>query len=489
MSLSKGVYVNFKRIGITKCSSSWKAVLDQLGCFWEEVSRPLESYSVVILTDSDHLDLDHYLMEGGAVIDTIGKLTSHLTGQWINKTHCSTHTTRYRGIEEQLDLFTGVKKVEGKLTKIYSVETGFIGFWGVPIELLKDKREMRKCFHIPAKRYPAEELSKVSKGTISRLLFELLLLLHTKREMPFIHKSFTPRNTSPLLFRIDTDWGTEKRIKEWHRRTQAVNIATTWFLHVEAHEKWLDRFVSMPGDEIALHCYNHSSKPKTEYIDRALRAMAKSDLKPTGYTAPYGIYNKHINQHLLKRGCMYGSDFSFLYDSLPLQFSQDLLQIPVFPLCMGSFHFGLQSAHDVKTFFADYINRQLFLGEPIALYDHPEKGNPDLMEEILSLALECGADSMTFNNYAQFWQRRLKSNEVPEYSDLTITNRATVPIRIWSSESESFLLKPDASCHSNRKGISLPIPRPQIPYKKLSRFSLRQWKNSFINRHFWRKKR
>lgn len=479
----------FKRIGITSCTSSWKAILDQLGLFWEEVCRPLESYSLVILTDSDHLDLNHYLMEGGAVIDTVGKLTYHITGQRVHNSHCNSLTVIYRGIQEQLDLFTRVKKVEGELTKIYPIENGFIGFWGIPIKILKDKREMRKCFHIPAKRYPAEELSKASKGTVSRMFFDLLLQLHGKRSIPFIHKSFTPTNTSPLLFRIDTDWGTEKSIAEWHKRTKKLNIATTWFLHVEAHAQWLDRFVSMPGDEIALHCFSHIAKPTTAQIDRALKELVKADLKPTGYTAPYGIYNRNNNEHLIKRGCMYGSDFSFLYDSLPLQFSGDLLQIPIYPLCMGSFHFGIQSAHDVKTFFADYINRQLYLGEPIALYDHPEKGNPNLMEEILSLALECGAEPMTFETYAQFWQKRLKSNEVPQFSDLTITNRATVPIRIWSSETSSYLLGQGASCHSDRKGNSLPIPRPQIPYRKLSRFSLRQWKNSFINRHFWRKKR
>lgn len=481
--------MSFRKIGITKATSSWAALLDQLGCFWEEVSQPLDSYSLIILTDSKSYDLEHYIMDGGAVIDTVGKLTRTLTGLHISKGYYKSETVQYRGITEQLDLFFPVKKVDGEIVNSFPIQDGYIGFWGIPMEVLTDKREMRKCFHIPAKRYPAEELSKVSKGVVNRLIFDLILQLHSNRNIPFIHKCFTTTATSPLLFRIDSDWGSEQSIRAWHRRTQKLEIATSWYLHVKAHEEWLDRFRSMPGDEVALHCYRHIAHPGPADIDTAIKKITAIDIKPLGYSAPYGIYNSTNNKHLLKRDFLYGSDFSFIYDSLPLQLHGELLQIPIFPLCMGSFHFGLQSDHDVKTFFADYINRQLYLGEPIALYDHPEKGHPELMTEILQTALDCGAEPMTFLEYAQFWQNRLKSSGLPEYADLTLRNNCSVPVRVWSGRQESFLLRSGASCHSNKSGSSLPIPRPQIPYKKLTRFSLRQWKNSFINRHFWRKKR
>lgn len=481
--------MHFKKIGITKSDTHWATALDQLGCFWEEVSKPLENYSLVIVTNSFSEGIENYLTNGGAVIDTIGKLTKKVTGHSVRKSHCRSETVTFAGIKEQLDLFSTVKRVEGLLSTTYTVQKGALGFWGIPLKLLGDHRDMRKCFNLYSKRLPAEEVSKVSKGTISRLLHSHIKELHTPRDIPFIHKSFSPTGNSPLLFRIDSDWGSEENIKEIRKNTRDLGIHTSWFLHVEAHEEWLDMFRSFPGDEIALHCYRHITKPTTSDIDKALNKLNTIEIKPTGYSAPYGIHNRAVDQHLIKQGFTYGSDFSFVYDSLPLHLAPNLLQIPTYPLCMGSFNWGLHSDHDIHTFFSDYINRQLYLHEPIVLYDHPQKGNKKLMRRILQTALECGASPMAFENYAQFWINRNKSRETPQTIDLTLSNECTVPITVWTSTYHSFILQSGASCHSGKKGVEIRPPKTQISYRKLLRFSLRQIKNSFINRHFWRKKR
>lgn len=479
----------FKKIGISKTDKYWAALLDQLGLFWEEIHKPLEEYSLLIINDTPPKDITAYLKLNGAVIDTIGVISKDITKSSVQKSYVKSETIHYDSLVEQIDLYSSVKRVKGKVAEILSTQTGTLAFWGIPTSLLDDRRELRKSFNLSSSKLPAEEVSKVSKGTISRLFFDLLKKIFAKQKQPFIHKSFAPTNNSPLLFRIDTDWGTDESIKKWRTISQDVGLRTSWFLHVEAHEEWLDLFRSFPGDEIGLHCYSHIAKPKPSHIDNALLKIHKADLKPIGYSAPFGRFDEKINTHLIQRGFIYGSDFSYLYDSLPLQIGESLLQVPIFPVCMGSFDHTVNDAKSITMFFTDYINRQLYLHLPIILYDHPLHGNAKLMKEILRVAKNCGADPMSFEEFADFWIDRQKSRTSPEYSDLTLTNRCTVPLRVWSDEKHSFLLQAGESCHSEKTGTTLTPPRPQIPYKEQNRFSFRLMKNSFLHRYIWRKKR
>ena len=418
-------------IGISNSSPSWKLILDQIGAHYEELSYQtalIKSYSCIILTSKinkgeHHLVLD-YLDSGGCVIDTNGQNffdSKNISNEY--RKHLFNNNSIFS--ESYLDIFDQVSTIDqngffDQAISIKKKEQGLLCFWGLPIDrLMSNSKFLRKQFLDSDRLFPNEIVAQVSKGKIRRIIEELLIHIHQELSLPFIRKNyFSSDSSSSFLFRIDTDYSNKATIKRLYALADKHKISMTWFLHVQAHEQWLSEFKGMKNQEIAVHGYKHgtssSYQKNGDNIRAAMDLLSESDVSFSGYCAPYGIWNSGLAQLMDEYNFEYASEFSLNYDDLPFfPISQNTpyahLQIPIHPICIGSFLRKRASVQQMKSYFQSYIEYQIAIGEPIVLYHHPMQGHEQVLEHIFEYINQLNIPSVSFSEFSSFWKMRNES--------------------------------------------------------------------------------
>lgn len=248
------------------------------------------------------------------------------------------------------------------------------------------------------------------------MIVEALRWLHAFRGLPYLHTPTVPPDTRGVIgFRVDSDYGTRRDVVSLRDALHGAGAATTWFVHVEAHIGWLDLFRSFDGDEIALHCMRHQTYRTFEEnranLSAGLEALRRAGFDPHGFAAPNGIWNVELANAVEDLGFAYASEFSIGYDDLPFRpwlasrFS-NVLQVPVHPVCLGSFIRARASDDDVRRYFSDVVDRGGARREPVFLYGHPGHGRFDLLADEIEHALALGLTPMTMGAFASWWRRR-----------------------------------------------------------------------------------
>jgi hypothetical protein len=339
--------------------------------------------------------------------------------------------------DEQIDVFSFC----GDLSEITSI----------PMDLTRKKTVLRKGFYITQKKLPAEEIPLRDDGGLQRLFISALKKIFHSQGLPLVLKSFSPDpDKIPFLFRIDTDFSDKETIENY---CKSINNSPpiSCFVHCSIFENSKELFSIGENDEFALHCFSHKVKPTNEDLEKGIKLLNKFTKKPLGYSAPYGVRNEDADIFLKKNHSFeYSSDFSFSADSLPFFVEETgLWQIPVFPLCIGSFNSVCADEDKILEVFERYFARQFQYKIPIVIYDHPNHKKTDLLNKIFEKAREYPILPMRFSDYSRFLEKRKNAGE--------------------DFPAISFL--------PNEK-----LPSPKfLPIKKISRFSPRLIKNTFIN--------
>ncbi|MDR0303591.1 MAG: hypothetical protein LBH98_02315 [Chitinispirillales bacterium] len=376
--------------------------------------------------------------------------------------------------DEQIDVFSfcNITKNErfGGLFYIKIVDGITFALCSIPMKIISQSFVINKGFHFFGEKFPAEEIPLRDNGGLQRLFLSAMIYLFNSQNIPFVIKSFSPVSGKiPFMFRIDTDF-TDKKTIENYRKNIKSDFVFTWFVHCNVFENSLEFFNTSPNDEIALHCFSHKVKPTNENLRKGINLLKNFGKNSLGYAAPYGVRNETADVFLKKNFCFeYSSDFSFSSDSLPFFVEKTgLWQIPVFPLCIGSFN-GLNYYEDsVIEVFERYFERQAKYEIPFILYDHPNHNKFNLLNKIFEKAIEYPILPMTFIDYCRFLRKRQTAEiEINIDSSGKIVSNSDFPLTIF---------------YSNEKKQS-----KFVPMKKISRFSIRLIKNTIIN-HTRRKK-
>ena len=421
------------KIGLITLQPGWKLLLDQMGVWWESGinwdSDLNEQYSLIIinypLPESHHIaQLESYLEKGGAVID-LGYILDSLEDIRFGRTFKKTfypEPTDYYSPHEPIDIYRNIwLHPEGDLCEgaIHArrYNKGIAAFLGWEINpLMMDERATYKHFHHEGHPPPFERVSLVSKAEIRRFLFGLMKWLHVSRNIPFVHKWRFPGLAEQLfLFRVDTDFGTREEIAVLSDVTKTWEIPTTWFLHVAAHEAWLQDFPHAEADELAAHGYEHNATTalvfNTRNIKQAVDRMKQNGIRPGGFTAPYGYWNPALAKAIASFQFRYSSEFALSYNHYPFfveSYDADppLLQISVHPICIGSFRRTKVSDEAMSSYFMDIITRFEALHEPVALYHHPKDEHHGVLNEIFSYITKKPFYTSTFIAFANWWRQR-----------------------------------------------------------------------------------
>ncbi len=297
------------------------------------------------------------------------------------------------------------------------------------VSLVHRAGSIRKNFYSSfSDEFISEQVSRISKGVIRIHVQKALEYLFHKRGLPFVHLWFFPDGAKNIFsFRVDTDMGTKEEINSLNSLLQKFNIHATWFVETKSSENRIELFTELNNQEISYHCYRHktflSYKKNEADIIKGLKIFESAGIKPKGYAAPYGKWNKTIAKAVDNFNFLYSSEFGFAYDSLPLypyynsNFSKTLL-IPIHPVSAGRLHWSGHSEDNMVNYFFSIIEQKLFFNEPVILYTHPFEKRLGVFEKVFERITNLNNDEavtkkipiLTFSEYTEWWKKRLAVN-------------------------------------------------------------------------------
>ncbi|MEW5797412.1 MAG: hypothetical protein AB1728_00265 [Bacteroidota bacterium] len=459
-------------VGITAYEPGWEIILRQIGLNWKVISdfdaNIGQHYGVIILnsrcsTAQKNL-LHEFLTHSGNILSVNGNAEQLLSISPRQMFYGSIPpiTTEYGTANDILDIYSYGKtfaSVHG--ISVHHHLNGFI--INIPFDvnaLMIQQRDKRKNFYSQTERMPNERVSSVSKGTLRSLITSALEYLYHRRNLPFIHTWYFPKNEPTIFtFRIDSDKGSRDEVEELFALSEKYSIPTSWFLDVKSHESWVEYFSKFKSQEIGVHCYDHtvykSMDENFKNFEKAIMHIRKHCGDVAGASAPRGEWNVSLGFAFEKLGLQYSSEFSFDYDNLPSypwlgdRFSS-VLQLPVHPVCPGVMRRARMTPHDQEAYFRDTIQRKISQHEPVCLYHHPTHHFSDVFENIFRYIHEQQVTSLSYKEYASWWNKRLESSHEfsfqPETGTITGQHRfkySDVWLRISSASGNETIVSPE----------------------------------------------
>lgn len=421
-------------IGILELTPGWKSILDQIGVEYEEIEafdNLLTSYSAIIINKPVLEEVEHLLHEfndaGGSIFETPnGDTFSHARFTVTKKVKSIINNgsipfldhISFLDIYSEAHLYNGQTNFDG-LIDFEKIEDGIVCNFGInPDELIANNEYTRKRFFFKEGKHPDELVSSVSKKELVDLVTSLLKELHFQQGLPFVNKWISPNEQPVFAFRIDSDFGNEKSIKNLHEIGKNNQIPITWFLHVQAHEDWLNVFHEFEGHEVALHGYEHGTSTSYEQvfnnIEKGLQLLKGAGFSPEGFCVPYGIWNKTLAEVLHKFNFKYSSEFTISYDTAPFypihnDEESNTLQIPVHPICTGSLNRKDASLKEMKEYFSQILETKRNRHENVVFYHHPLQTGAEVWNEIFSKVNGLKFTKLSFSEYAAFWEKRISA--------------------------------------------------------------------------------
>ncbi|MGD9200729.1 MAG: hypothetical protein PVI26_04125 [Chitinispirillia bacterium] len=510
------------KIGILAPNFALLEIIDQIGITFEIISTfdtvSITKFSLIIINrpiiKKEIILIKDYISNGGAILD-FGHCIDRIINGTLKKqgiTYILPKDIPFIPILNYIDIYGSILSFSkaqylNKSLFIDSYGQGLIAFLGMDINSLFLKfKTKRKEFYADTPRFPNEEVSLVSKGEIILLIFYILKHLHCKRNLPFIHKWFFPnRAKNVFLFRVDSDYGSKKQIQQWFELSQIYKIKYTWFLHTEAHKEWLPYFTEFKNHEheMAIHGYKHffSKFSNEKNIEDAYYLMKKNGLFGQGYASPYGLWNEKLNSTCEKFGFLYSSEFSYIYDSIPIRpiFSNRIsrvLQIPVHPICIGSLINAKIKDKEIAKYYSAIFEKKLMNYSPLIFYDHVLHHVPSILKHLFEKVSQYSIPSLTFLEYATWWNKRLKiryTATVNEHGNINVNllkDDKEIFLCVWINDSEFFLTNKNGPLKKSMQKIERQIRyTPEIIPEKLQltrKFNPRLFKLSLLNKYFRR---
>ncbi|MEP1141448.1 MAG: DUF2334 domain-containing protein [Balneola sp.] len=471
--------------GLINPSNALISLLDSIGILYENVDfeKSLQdNFSLIIIEDSNAIDKVKLKLISGFV-DTGKPILEISTNPFFYKHKISTSYSKtvFNSASDSefdripyIDVYSLVARSSASqlLSGLVDIDNesadSIIGFLGLDLNrTLSQSRYTRKRFLSDYGEYPDELVSKADRAMISDVLELVIQRLFHNKKLPFIKKWHSPKKAPVFSFRIDSDYGTKESLNEIYTLLDAQNIKATWFLHVKAHENWLNFFKQFKNQELALHGYEHGYSSSFDKINsnisHGLKVLKNNGMDPKGFCAHYGIWNSQLNKALTNFEFEYTSEFTTGYDGNPF-FQEDKLnlQIPVHPVCTGSLSRKRYTFDNIQNYFNSIYHLKKSLFKPIIFYHHPLQVALKVFKEIFNKVQSDDLTNLTFLEYAGFWKRR------NEFTFSAILKDEEV---ILESNNPSFFLSISDSCNyfdiiSSRSAVVSKQVTPTFEYEE-----------------------
>lgn len=448
-------------IGVMGMSRGWEQLLTQIGLSWSRLysvqALSVQKQSCVLLCKTpdvqEHQQLTAYLTAGGAILDTTGELSGwNPVQRKVNRVEPTSPAFRHI---ESITIGTpalvhpsgsdleGLVWFDGDPARAYA-------FTGLPVDHLTEfGRQSHTEFRSSGLPPVAERTAAQSSQPYIDALLSALKILHHKAGVPLVHKWWMPgTEKTPATFRIDTDYSSKPSIEAASGPVIEHEIPATWFLHVQAHEEWLEYFKTLPRQEIALHGYRHYEYTSADQyyadISMALGLLSKVDIHPVGYASPYGFWSRDLSETLSRFDFDYSSEFMYDYDALPSRPPvSSTLQLPIHPVSIGSFSRFRFTSQMIRQYYREWMRLKKLQRMPIHLYHHPNDHHETELRAIFRTLRHDATSWMTYRDWAAWWKERSSLAITASYDTVQksvhVTGNGTVPIAIHAEENR-FLL-------------------------------------------------
>ncbi|MCF7919143.1 MAG: hypothetical protein K9N06_04450 [Candidatus Cloacimonetes bacterium] len=405
---------------LLKKSAAWQNLLTQMGICYkilEETGSP-----------ANHNDCQLFIINGSLDVETCKCLEeSHIDKIAVITTPEASRTAVKESIRTDI-VVNGDKYYFDRPLVFYQKSDRIVkksSFLPFSLdEAFKWKGSIRKQFYSKQKEMPTENVRKTNLQEVFRFTWNFLLdALEEKKLIP-VTSSLLPDNRPLFIFRIDTDFATERDTVELYEICRKHNINASWFVDVHS-EKLLSAYTKFTEQEIALHCDRHyvyrKMEPNERNIVRANQALLNAGLAPRGFAAPFGAWNPELEKVLFAHDYLYSSEFAYAYDALPIirwQENKRILQIPVHPINPGRLRRSHFREQEIGEYFIDYIRQCSSRGVPAIIYHHPSLILNALIPRIFEYVNKHEFNNLTMENYAIWWLKRaenlcrIKSDEV-----------------------------------------------------------------------------
>jgi peptidoglycan/xylan/chitin deacetylase (PgdA/CDA1 family) len=207
---------------------------------------------------------------------------------------------------------------------------------------------------------------------------------------------------SAFNFRFDHD---EYHPQDFETVLSAIaghEAATSHYVCAATHAGSPDALARLRGLDVGSHGYRHHTYQDPEEnlhnLRRGIEALQQAGLKPSGFVAPHGRFNRGLLWAMEQLGIGHSSEFGFAYDDWP-QFPADSRGIFLEAWTHGR---GVRPDAQLPVATAtDYLQQlaktNYQAGEPVFLYGHPDSRvgrYPELLRGVLE----------TVSRFASIWK-------------------------------------------------------------------------------------
>jgi hypothetical protein len=222
---------------------------------------------------------------------------------------------------------------------------------------------------------------------------------------------------SAFNLRVDLDEPYPEDYAQFARDRKPLEDCTTHFVSTHAYGRNRSVLRDLQGRDTQSHAHFHvvyrDTAANRRNLERAEVRLAAAGIHAVGFAAPEGRWNSGLDTVLEEKGYLYSSDFHLGYDDLPFFPWREccfsgLLQVPIHPICEGSFlDAGVRDARVVGEYLAWVVRSKLDVGEPAFVYGHPERRLGRMPGVLQPLAEEVRGESfvwrVTLTEFARWW--------------------------------------------------------------------------------------
>ena len=422
-------------------ADGWIRVLRQDRLPWERVDGPTQP--IILFDGVLPAWCEDFIEDGGVAIVTAAPRHEALLGSSTTAT-----LTRFRppgrDIEAMLPCLARVfegdgegevrlhenrKARGGRLADIHpAVLTrqhgrGWLVYTGLPLaaHLMAEGDSLRSFSSASAL---TERVASVDKADLADTMTAMIGTAFARLGLPLVRVARYPRAArSVFLFRVDVDGTFGSNCRAIADIAQAHGIAGSFYFNAslcrtnggDLSRDWL------AAHEIGNHADVHDLFDSVEENSANLAAgldwiEQTLGVRPSGYVAPRGLWNRALDRAMAELGQVYSSDFGLAIDALPFFTSAGVLQIPVHPfsperftICEEDAGRGPPGSQAVLHHYLGALHRQVALRRPTHLYGHPEVLGrmaetvlPTLFDAVARLDLP----TMTVADFAAWWRKR-----------------------------------------------------------------------------------
>ncbi len=300
---------------------------------------------------------------------------------------------------------------------------GWLVFTGLPLatHLVAEGDSLRA---FSAASALTERVASVDKADLADTMTGMIGTAFARLKCPFVRAARYPGAArSVFLFRVDVDGLFGSNCRAIAEIAQAHGVAGSFYFNAslcrgnggDLSRDWL------APHEIGNHADVHDLFDSVEENSANLAAGLDwieqvLGVRPNGYVAPRGLWNRALDRAMADLGHVYSSDFGLDLDSLPFFTPAGILQIPVHPFSPERFTIheedagrGPPGSHAVLHHYLAALHQQVALRRPTHLYGHPEVLGrmaqavlPGLFDAVAQLALP----TMTVGDFAMWWRKR-----------------------------------------------------------------------------------